>query len=226
MKKIIFTLSIALLAATTLTAQKKSNFQGSVTYSISFDGAGLPPEALEMLKGAEATTTIKADKRKVDMNMPMQSTTVFIDNKSKDIVTLMDIMGQKYLIRMNEKDIKKEEDDAPKTSIKYLDETKEIAGYKCKKAEVTTKTKSGEEDVSIVFYTTEIPTSELKAAYKGLNGFPLEYSLNQGGIKMMFTAKNISKEEIKDSSFEIPKEGYTETTMADFQKTMSKMTGQ
>jgi GLPGLI family protein len=149
-----------------------------------------------------------------------------MDAKSKEIVTLMDIMGQKYLIRMNEADIKKEDAKAADLNIKYLDETKTIAGYKCKKAEVTMKSKEGKEEVLNVFYTDEIPTSELKTAYKGLKGFPMEYIMNQSGIKMTFAAKSVSKEPVPDSKFEIPKEGYTETTMEDFQKSMQKMSGQ
>jgi GLPGLI family protein len=222
MKK--FTLALlGLLAVINVTAQKNNSFEGVVKYSISFEGSGLPPEALTMLNGAESTTYIKGDKRRTDMNMAIQSTSAIMDLSTKSIVTLMDIMGQKYLIRMNESDIKKEEAKAPEVSYKYLDETKEIAGYKCKKAEATVKTKEGKEEVINIFYTEEIPGSELKPAYKGLKGFPMEFQMNQSGMKMTFTTKSVSKEPIADSKFDIPKEGYKETTMEEFQKSMQKM---
>jgi GLPGLI family protein len=224
MKRILIAAAIAVSAIVNVSAQKA--FEGTVTYAISFEGSGLPPEALTMLNGAEAITHIKGDKRRTDMNMAIQSTTAIMDTKTKQIVTLMDIMGQKYLIRMNEADIKKEDEKAPETTIKYLDETKMIAGYKCKKAEVTVKTKEGKEEVVNVYYTDEIPSAELKTAYKGLKGFPMEYMINQGGIKMTFTAKSVSKDPVPDTKFDIPKEGYTETTMEDFQKSMQKMGGQ
>lgn len=226
MKKILAAATLVAASILNVSAQKGNAFEGTITYSISFEGANLPPEALTMLNGAESITYIKGDKRRTDMNMAIQSTSAIMDTKTKQIVTLMDIMGQKYLIRMNEADLKKEEEKAPETSIKYLDETKMIAGYKCKKAEITVKTKEGKEEVVNVYYTDEIPTSDMKSAYKGLKGFPMEYAMNQGGIKMSFVTKSVSKEPVADSKFDIPKEGYTETTMEDFQKSMQRMGGQ
>ncbi|MCE3278688.1 MAG: hypothetical protein K0S44_879 [Bacteroidetes bacterium] len=226
MKKIILAAMLSAFTIVNADAQKKSNFEGTVTYTISFDGSGLPPEALTMLNGAECVTYVKGDKRRTDLNMAIQSTSSIADTKAKEIVTLMDIMGQKYLIRMNENDIKKEEEKNPVPTIKYLDETKMIAGYKCKKAEATVKTKEGKEEIVNIYYTEEIPTSDLKAAYKGLKGFPMEYTMNQGGLKMAFTAKSVSKDPVADSKFEIPKEGYKETTMEEFQKSMQQMGGQ
>jgi GLPGLI family protein len=225
MKKMFLAIAVASMSVLSANAQKKGSFEGKVVYELNFDNAGLPPEALQMLKGAEAITFIKEDKRRVDISMPMQSTSSIMDNKSKQIVTLMDIMGQKYLIRTTEADIKKEEEKAPETTIKYVDGTKTIAGYTCKKAEVTQKSKDGKEEVSTVYYTEEIPAAEMKSAYKGLKGFPMEYTVKQGGVQMKFICKSANKEKVEDSKFEIPKEGYTETTMEDFQKEMMKLGG-
>ena len=223
MKKTILALSLSLLCVMNVNAQNKTNFEGVIIFSISFEGSGLPPEAAAMLKGAETVIYIKADKQRVDMTMPMQSTSTFTDNKSKNSVTLMDIMGKKYLIKMNEAEIKKEQETAPEIIINNTDETKIIAGYKCKKAEITVK--SGGEKMINVFYTEEIPTNETKPVFNGLKGVPLEYSVTQGGMEMKFTAKSITKESVSDSKFEIPKEGYIETTIEDLQKTMLKQMG-
>jgi len=230
MKKILFAATLALLSVTTVSAQKNKKakaiqapFEGTVTYSISFEGSGLPPEALLMLNGAEAVSYIKGDKRRTDMNMSVQSTSSIVDAKTKSVVTLMDMMGQKYLIRTTDADLEKEQAGTPKPTIKYLDETKEIAGYKCKKAEITLKSKEGKEDVVNIYYTEEIPTSDIKAVYKGLKGYPMEYQITQSGIKMTFTAKSVSKDPIDDLKFDIPKEGYKEVTMEEFQKSMQQM---
>ena len=223
MKKVMLALGPFLLCTITVNAQKQSIFEGIVTYSVSFDQSALPPEALAMFKGAETITSIKADKCRVDMNMPMQSSSFIMDNKNKNIVSLMDIMGKKYLIRMNEPAIKKEQDSAPETVIKYKEETKMIAGYNCKKAEVTLI--EGESEIVEVFFTEEIPSNDINPIYKGLKGFPLEYSINQGGMQMKFTAKNVSKEKVADSKFDIPKEGYIETTAEELQNAMMKQMG-
>ncbi|MCE9538661.1 MAG: DUF4412 domain-containing protein [Bacteroidetes bacterium] len=223
MKKTILAISLSILCLIKFNAQNKTNFEGTVTYSISFEGSGLPPEALAMFKGSETVTYIKSDKFRVDMNMPMQSSSFIMDNKTKNIISLMDIMGKKYLIKMNESDIKKEQDTAPEIIIKYTEETKMIAGYKCKKAEITSK--DSKSAAINVFYTEEIPTNDVKPIYKGLKGFPMEYSINQGGMEMQLTAKNISKEKVSDSKFEIPKEGYIVTTIEELQNAMMKEMG-
>lgn len=221
MKKVMLAISLFLMCTINVNAQTKSNFEGVVTYSISFEGAGLPPEAMAMFKGSETVTYIKPDKLRVDMTMPMQSSSFITDNKNKNYVSLMDIMGKKYLIKMNGPDLKN--DSAPETIIKYTGETKTIAGYKCKKAEITGKEIKG--NAVEVFYTEEILTNEIKPVYEGLKGFPMEYSINQGGMKMKLTAKTVSKEKVPDSKFEIPKEGYIVTTLEELQNTMMKQMG-
>ncbi len=223
MKKIILAISLFVLCVILVKAQTKSNFEGVVTYSISFEGSGLPPEALAMFKDAESVIYLKGDKYRVDMIMPMQSTSSIVDNKNKNSVTLMEIMGKKFLIRMKESEIKKEQDGAPEIAIKYTDETKVIAGYKCKKAEIFAK--NGKGNSINVFYTDEILNNNIKPVYKGLQGFPLEYSANQGGMDMKFTAKSIVKTPVADSKFEIAKTGYTETTVEGLQKEMTSQMG-
>ncbi len=141
MKKLLLAISLMLSIATI--AQKKPAFEGIVVYDMSFDGAGLPPEALSMLKGSTITAYIKGDKRRMDTSTPTASQSSIIDEKNKTSINLMDIMGQKYLIKMNEDDVKKESENNPISSIKYLEETKTIAGYKCKKAEIAVKDKAG-----------------------------------------------------------------------------------
>ncbi len=217
MKKIVLAISIALFSTFNLVAQI---FEGVVVYTISFENSGLPPEALAMFKGAESSVYIKGDKRRIDMNTALQSTSTLIDNKTKMVMMTMDIMGQKYLIKMNEADLKKEKETAPVTTIKYIDETKMIAGYKSKKAEVKMKMQDGKEETFIVFYTEEIPVNETKTTFEGLKGFPLEYSISQSGIKMTFTTKSIDKSPIPDSKFDLVKAGYKETTLEELQKSM------
>jgi len=216
-------ISLSLLSVLKVYSQKQSNFEGVIKYAISFDGAKLPPEAMAILKDAETVIYLKGDKRRVDMIMPMQSTSTIVDNKNNNSVTLMEFMGHKFLIKMNGADIKKEQDSAPEINVKFTDETKVIAGYKCKKAIVTIKKNT--ENVMNVFYTDEISNNDIKPIYKGIKGLLMEYSMNQGGREMKFTAKSISKESVAESKFEIPKEGYTETTIEELPKIMMKQMG-
>ena len=88
------------------------------------------------------------------------------------------------------------------TSIEYLDETHNIAGYPCKTALVympsTTKPFT-------VYYTTIIP-KEAYVVYKGLKGFPLYFEGNMNGVLYYSEAKSIHPTKQDDSKFLLPKE--------------------
>ena len=226
MKKLIVAISLVLSGITMTTAQTKATFEGSVIYDMSFDGANLPPEATAMLKGSTITTYIKGDKRRMDTSTPVSSQSSIIDEKNKTIINLMDIMGQNYLIKMNEADVKKESESTPVPTIKYIEETKTIAGYKCKKAEITVKDKDGKEETTTIFYTEDLPSSDFRPTYKGLKGFPMEFTIDQGGMKITLVATKVSKETVADTKFDPPKDGYKETTLEELQKEMLKMGGQ
>ena len=222
MKKITFTSLFVALFIFTSSAQKKSRFKGIVTFSISLESPNLPPEAIAMMKGAEMVVYIDGDKRRVDLNMSIQNASVIIDDKAKTMANLMEIAGKKYLINMNEEEIKNEEAQEPTPQFKYTDEVKKIAGYECKKVEITTKDVYGKDLVSYAYCTNEIPEFEIKNPIKGLKGFPMEYSTSEMGVIMAFTTKSVTTEKIDAVKFAVP-EGYTSITTEEFQKLMSQM---
>ena len=217
MKKIVFAISVLLLGITEVNAQKKSAFEGVVVYDMSFGGSGLPPEAIAMLKGSTITMYMKDHMRREDMKTPIATSSNILDEKSKTMVNLMDMVGKKYLIRSSENELKKEEENTVVSAINYSEETKTIAGYKCKKADVTVKINQGKEETVTVFYTDKLPYSDFRAAYKGLKGFPMEYTITQNGMKLSLTASKVSKEAVGDDKFAIPS-GYTETTLEELRK--------
>lgn len=223
MKKFSLLICITFLCVIQLNAQKKSDFEGVVKYSLSFEDSGLPPEALAMFKNAEVVVYITLDYQRTDMDMVLQSTTTIVNMKKNTMFTLMDIGNKKYLIKMNEADIKKEKDASSETVIKYLDETKDIQGYKAQKAEVTIPEVPGM--TMIVYFTEEIPVNTISPVYKGLKGFPLEYTMNMGGLQIKFNAKTITKEKVPDGIFDTPKEGYTEITAEALQAELMKQLG-
>lgn len=195
-------------------AQSKKPFEGTIVYSLNFDDAGLDPASASMLQGREMIVYIKGDKSKMEMDMGMMKTSTISDNKAGTAVTLMDIMGQKLALKMSKEEIEKQRSEVKEPTIKYTDETKDVAGYKCKKAIATTD--EGEE--LAIFYTDEIPNrSAANNQFKGLNGFPLEYQANQNGLKMLVTAKSVKVGKVDDSKFKISSE-YKEVTQEELQK--------
>jgi len=221
MKKTALAISLAAIgfALTAFVAPKVStdnNFEGVVTYSVSTDNQ----QAKSMLQGSSLKVYMKGNKTKACSDMGMQKITVFADDKTPDDPTiLVEIMGNKYQLK---NDPTKKEDKSP--VIKYTDETKQIAGYTCHKAEVTSKDKQGQSVTTDVYYTDQLPAyTGPKGQFKGLKGFPLEYSVQQRGISILYSATSVDRKSITDDTFTVPS-GYKvmtqEEIMQDVQKNM------
>lgn len=215
-------LSAAILIAFSFTGTI-AEFEGKVTYEISVEGGNMPPEAMAMFAGSNLNVYIKGTKSRSDVNMGMQNTTTISDTKTNSSVMLMDMMGNKYKIKSEPP----KEEKTPDIVVKEMSDTKTIAGYKCKKAEITFKDEAGNQQVTNVWFTEEISnhmgSNSRSSQFKGIKGMPLEYEMNaERGMKMKMTAKTVSKESVSDSKFDIPSD-YKETTMEDLQKEMMKM---
>jgi GLPGLI family protein len=143
----------------------------------------------------------------------MGKNVIVSDMDQKNGFMEMEMAGQK--LRMN---ISTEEFDAEEgkiENIEYVDESKTIAGYPCKKAII--KDDSGNLAMT-VFYTEKIKNQAQKE-FVGLKGFPLEYSLSQNGINMVMTAVTINEESVSDDLFQ-KSEGFQDITQEDLQKMM------
>lgn len=212
MKKLILFGAAATLFVSTAFKNVSPEFEGTIVYDIKFDEQGMPPEQMAMMAGSTSKLTIKGDKSRMDMDMGMMTQSVITDKRANISIILMDmsaIMGQKIMMRNSLDSLNKEAEKQPAPKINYLKDTKEIAGYKCKNAEVITTDEQGKEMKSIVWFTEDLPYEKDKGEIKGLKGFPLEYTMSRGGAKFTMTAKSITKEKIADSAFDIPG-GYTE----------------
>ncbi len=179
---------------------------------------GMPPEAAAYMAGSGMTIWVKGDHSRSEMTLGMMGKNTTISNqKTKEVVTLMDMMGQKYMIKSTAADASKEK--APDVKITYLNETKTIAGYKCKKAQMTVTDKDGKSQPVDVWYTEELNNYVPEDGFKGFKGMPMEYQIAKNGMKMNISVTSISKEAVADNMFTIP-EGYKETTKEEMQKGM------
>ena len=222
MKKILLLSAITIFAISNFSFTG-TDFEGKIVFDIDFNSPNMPDEAKAMMAGSELTIYIKGSKTRSDIEMPMQNSTTISDSKTKTSVRLVEAGGNKYKIKNEEPAADKKTPDA---TIKYLDETKEIAGYKCKKAEITFKDKAGESHTTAVYYTEEISnqmgSDNRSSQFKDLKGMPLEYEIYNERGSMKMTATSVSKEKVPDSKFEIPS-GYKEPTLEEMQKEMMKM---
>jgi GLPGLI family protein len=218
MKKIITI--VALVASTACFAQKGS-FQGKIAYEISYPGTELDANTMAMLP-KEMTMYIKNDKARTEMQMgAMGSSVSIVDNKAKTTTSLMDMMGQKIAIKSTAEDVEKAKDKNPEPKVTLLGETKEIAGYKCKKAEI--EMQDAEKSKVVVYYTDELGSKGNNwnnPQFKGIDGFLMEYEMVKQGMRMKMSTKSVSKEDVDDSKFTIPS-GYQEMTQEQMMKAMT-----
>ncbi|MGZ3932107.1 MAG: GLPGLI family protein [Bacteroidia bacterium] len=212
MKKLIT--GVAVLMASLMHAQLK---EGTITYAMTLEG--LPPEQAAMMGDMESKISFKDKKVFYEMTSMMVNVKSLSDENGN--VTTMDQMGNKTYTKMTKEEIEKKtaenKDKVKDSKIEYTNETKTIAGYECKKAIVTyTSPKEGEQKTE-VWYTEKIPYLQGGAKrasgdpFSTLKGMPMEYSMNQGPMKVKMLAKEISTDKIPDSKFVLSTEGYTES---------------
>jgi len=222
MKKLALVASIATIgfASTAFVAPKsttENSFEGIVTYSITTDNE----QANASMQNSSVKVYIKGDKSKSIMDMGMYKVITITDEKKPDDpIILSEVMGNKYQIKTDK--TKKDKNQDP--TIKYMDDTKQVAGYACHKAEVTMSDKTGQSVVATVYYTQDLPAYPGGSGeFKGLKGFPLEYTMQQQGINITMTATKVDKQSVTEDTFTVPS-GYklmtTEEMQADLQKNM------
>lgn len=219
MKKIL--LSLALIVSS-ISVNYAQITEGHVTYKIEVSTENPDMEmVVGMMQGSTLDIYFKEKMTRAEMKMgSMMNMTTISDEKSGDILMLMSgMIGKKAISTTSEEiegDAAKEK---PKYDVELIDETKEIAGYKCNKAILTDE----EGNETVFWYTEEIEVSKKGQSYLNENvpGYPMQYEINNGGLVMGMTVTNIAKElsktDLKLFDMKIP-EGYAEMTMEELQQ--------
>lgn len=229
-KKILF-IVIGVCATVSLYAQGKVA-EGKVIFGISYpELTGEMEMAKEMLP-QELTVYFKNERSRTEMPSSVMGKLITISNtQSGDLLMMMELMGKKMAVKQTGAELKKleleaERDSAlPVVSVIKLDGTKVIAGYTCKKAIIEVK-ENGEVFRSECFYTNKLPKmkDQNDHFFKELDGFIMEYSQKQSGVKMTVTAKAVSKEKVADSMFGITPD-YKLVTQAELEKMIGEYSG-
>ena len=191
------------------------DFKGVISYKITIEGSGVTEEMKAMMPKT-MTMTVKGNKARTELIMGMGKTVNISDGDNKTSINLMDMMGQKIAFQSTTDDIMKEMANAPETKVEITSETKEVAGYTCKKAIVTIP----EDDMEIiVYFTDELGSMALNfdnPQFKEIDGLMLEFEIPNEMFSMHFTAISVEKKNVDDSEFTIP-EGYQIKTKEEMQ---------
>jgi len=221
MKRIIITLVLftALFSVKT-NAQKYT--KGYMKFEISdfkADKADDPQMQMveNMIKGTTTKLYFKKDKALTKINSMggMSIIKILVDNDGNSEM-YMEMMGQKFLIKMDKKkteELKKDQNLGDQEYVHHKDKTKDILGMKAHL--VTVKTKDQEPQVEI-WVTEDIDTKAM--VQQGMDndeigGFPLEYTVTIPGQFSMTTKAVKFKDSFDDSVFDFDKKGYQEKTI-------------
>jgi hypothetical protein len=198
---------------------KEKDFTGIIVYNISYENTDMDPQMQAMMPKT-MKMKVKGDKSRIEMSMGMGNTVVVFNGAEKTGFTLMDMMGQKLAMEMDQSDIDKSIEEAPDVEIEVTNETKEIAGYTCKKAIVKSNEESSENVDLVVYFTEELGSGMLNfnnnPVFKDIKGVMMEYSIEENEMSMVFTAVSVTKKKIADDEFVIP-EGYNKMSMSEFE---------
>lgn len=220
MSTLVILFAILITYSYPVSSQEKS-FEGVIDYEITFPGSNFPPETMSMLpKNMKMYMTDNFSKTEMVMSMGNQS--VIIDHQNLKTTALINVMGQKYAIVQSREEIEKETGDNQIPTLQVTDETKEIAGYSCKKAIILIKNKEGKEtDKLTVFFTDKIMVKDMyfhQPLFNAIPGLMLEYDMEaQEGLRMKLSALSVEKKKISKSEFQAPAE-YKVTTKDDLMK--------
>ena len=219
MKRFLNTLAALalLLNAQHSIAQEKLK-EGKITFEITINNAEEMNDQMLAMMPKEMTVYFKDGKSRGEMDMMGGKVVSITDSKAGETISCMDIMGKKQAIKTTKADAEKEKAKMGDYDVKITDETKDIAGYKCKKAVITYKDKKDASGSMDVWFTNELEASNSeKYSWKGIDGYMMEFAVDQRGMSMKFSCTEVKKESVSDDMFKIP-EGYTVMTQDEMMK--------
>jgi hypothetical protein len=216
---------IALLFACSITVNAQKKFKGVINYTISYSGTIDAATAAQQPKVMVLSIYENISK----MNLPLGPVNIDVvtNGDTKSTTTMLDIMGEKKYFKMSTEEIEKKIAEKPAPEIKYMDDTKTVAGYVCKKAEYSEKDEEGKVSTAVVYYNEELGGEALNygGQFSKLKGLPLEYVITGAdGIITTFSATEVKKGKVKDTDFLIPSD-YVEMTPEEKAQMMQQFEG-
>jgi GLPGLI family protein len=215
-----FILTLFILASVTFSLKAQLT-EGHFTYTIEATSENPDMQMVTgMMQGSTLDIHFKDKITRSEMKMGSMMNIVTVSNEnSGEILLLMSGMIGKNAILMTAEEIEALSADKPTMDVELLDETKTIEGFLCKKAVLSDN--NGSE--AIFWYTEEIEISKVGQTYlnEEVPGFPMQYDINNNGLKMTMTVskfeKNLAKNTKSLFEMEIP-EGYKTLTLEELEK--------
>lgn len=212
----ILSLITALLLTIGLWAQ-----EATIKYELTMESDDPQVQSqMAMMANSTMTMFMKGNlfRQETNMGNGLMVTTSIVDGEAKKGIVLMEGMMGKIASPFDTDEQEEEAQEEADVEIEFTDETKEILGFECKKAIIYDE----EGNELIYWYTEEItaPKSEQRYLNQQIPGMPLEFSIEQPQITMVFKAVEYDDKVKKPKELfntKVP-EGYTEKSMEEIQQ--------
>ena len=173
-----------------------------------------------MIKGTKTKLYFNKEKALTKINSMMTNMKILVDTEGNSEM-YMEMMGQKFLIKMNKADADKlaeEHADKKPKFTHHKDQTKEILGFKTYLVEGMV---DGQANATMKFWITdEIETKGMVSQgmdNEELGGFPLEYTVGIAGQFTLTTKATKFEKDFDSSVFDFDKSEFVEKSMDDLQ---------
>jgi hypothetical protein len=215
-RKQLITLYILLCNAIVGNAQQSLN-EGTVEYKLTYTNLTEQMKEIQSTLPSKVTIYFKNNQFKTEMLMAQGEMNVLFDEGKKEMIMLMDMMGQKMKIKITEDQFKEKQKAAfeaqgiKNVEVKATKEIKTIAGYACTK-QIVSYEMDGKKESTFCYVTDKLPSSSMLSdnpIYAGIKGFMMEYSTSQQGMTIIMVAEKVNPESISEKVFTTP-EGYKE----------------
>jgi GLPGLI family protein len=179
----------------------------TVTYQISLEQTNSNKDVQMAMQQSSKTVYIKGNDSRVDLISPSLLQSVIYDKTNGSAVILREFGNNKFMTKLNSQDWKLANKQYDGMSIHFVNETKTILGYECKKAVLNLKDSS----VFNIYYATAIAPSvkEFEYQFKDVPGFVLEFDVKEQGTSIVrYKATKINLSPVQASKYDIPTSGY------------------
>lgn len=220
MKKLIVSICLVLtvsLFASQLFAQQ-GKFKGIVKYTLTWEG--------EVPQGAPTSYEMKVFEQQTAFFDMFSNSNVITNATTGTSYTMFDfsqiplegVTGKWYIkSTLEPKDLEN-------TVYDVTSETKEIAGKKVKKVNVTFKEKDGTEKKEVIWMCDEMGPNQDLRFYPGLKGMPFEFPVEIEKYKINFKVSEVIEGgKIEKADMLLPT-GYQEVTVEEFQEIVKILT--
>jgi hypothetical protein len=146
----------------------------------------------------------KGDKFLIEMStMGLFNMSIIGDNLSKSMTQMIKFMDLRQACIETEAQLRAE-NDSYKLTFEETSDTKEIAGYTCKR--IIAKKVNSSEPPFDVWYTEDLGKSNcnLLTPYAEIKGLLMDYKIKKFGMEMQFTAVKYTDTKIDDQLFKVP----------------------